>query len=114
MKVIEVRPGEHPEVKEISGSLESMQEAVQGYIECVYPWETEVCIVCNEEGKINGMEPNRALFDENDGRLVDIIAGPFLIVGIEGPEFRSLTQDEIEAFGQLFWLPEFWGKEEEK
>lgn len=110
MKVIEVRPGEHPEVKEIKGDLESMQEAVEGYIECVYPWEAEVCIVCNEEGKINGMKLNRGIWDENDGNLVDVIAGTFLVVGIKDTTFRSLTQDEIEAFGQLFWLPEIWGE----
>ena len=107
MKVIEVRPGKHPEVKEIKGDLESMQEAVEGYIECVYPWAEEVCIVCNEEGKMNGMTPNRALCDE-EGRIYDIICGPFLVAGLNGTEFRSLTQAEIESYGQQFWHPEFF------
>ena len=37
MKILVVEPGEKPEVREIDGSLKSMQEIVSGTIEAVYP-----------------------------------------------------------------------------
>ena len=50
-----------------------MQAAVGGDIEAFYPFEEEVCIVCNEEGKINGMALNRAIREE--GTQVDMSYG---------------------------------------
>ena len=42
---------------EIDASLAGMQKTVGGLIEPFYPFEEQVCIVCNEESKINGMPP---------------------------------------------------------
>lgn len=64
MKVLVIEAGRQPMVKEIEGSLRSMQEIVGGYIQPVYPWREEVALVCNEEGKINGMALNRPLLDD--------------------------------------------------
>lgn len=63
--VVMLEPGKLAKVTEINSSLASMQAAVGGgLIEAVYPFEEEVCVVCNEEGKINGMPLNRALYAE--------------------------------------------------
>lgn len=51
-----------------------MQEIVGGYIQAVHYFDELVTLVCNEEGKINGSELNRAIKDDN-GKIVDIIAG---------------------------------------
>lgn len=65
IKVVMLEPGKLAKITEINSSLASMQEAVGGgLIEAVYPFEEEVAIVCNEEGKINGMPLNRALYAE--------------------------------------------------
>lgn len=61
MKVVLLEPGKQAKIADIGTSLESMQRTVGGYIEAVYPFEEEVCIVCNEEGKIYGLPLNRAL-----------------------------------------------------
>lgn len=45
-------------------NLKSMQSVVGGYIQAYYPWLEEVVIVCNDEGKINGMPLNRPAFGE--------------------------------------------------
>ena len=66
---------------EIGDGLESLQKAVGGLIDCAYPWREKVCIVCNDEGLINGMPMNRAV--ERYGAL----AGPFFICGISGENF---------------------------
>ena len=63
IKVVLVEPGKLARVAEIGTELEDLQRAVQGLIETYYPFEEEVCIVCNDEGKINGMKLNRAIYD---------------------------------------------------
>src|SRR5699024_6863922 len=44
--------------------LEAMQELVGGDIEEYMPFEDEVAIICNEEGKIIGLPLNRAIYSE--------------------------------------------------
>ena len=60
-----------------------------------------------DEGKINGMELNRALRDDND-RIYDIIAGPFLICGLDGDRFGSLPDELISKFSEQFKQPEMF------
>lgn len=62
IKVVLAEPGKLARQAEIPASLEGMQATVKGSIEAFYPFEEEVCIVCNEEGKINGMPLNRAVY----------------------------------------------------
>lgn len=82
-----------------------MQKFVGGLIEAVYPWNEPVCIVCNDEGKINGMELNRALRDEN-GRMYDIVAGAFFIADCSGENFGSLSQEQQQRYLKKFEKPE--------
>ncbi len=63
--VLIVEPGKEPYVKEIDSGLESLQHEVGGYIEAIYPYEDPVALVCNEEGKLEGLPLNRALRDED-------------------------------------------------
>ena len=81
MQALIVEPLKVPYVKEVGEELEDLQHEVGGYIEAVYPFEDEIAIVCNEEGKLNGLELNRALRGD-DGEIYDIIAGKFLVVGL--------------------------------
>ena len=103
MKVIVIRPYTQPKVEEIENTLEAKQEIVGGYIEAVYPWEDEIALICNEEGKINNLPLNRFLFDE-DGNPVDYIAGTFLICGapIDSEDFTSVPDELIDKYMKLF------------
>ena len=82
MRVLVVEPWKEPYLKTISGDLKSLQREVGGLIDATYPFEDMVAIVLNGEGKLNGMMPNRGLYNE-DGELYDIIAGPSLSRGLE-------------------------------
>lgn len=62
MRVVLCEPGKLARVTYIQPGLESMQRIVGGYIEPYYGFEEEVCIVCNEEGKIQGLPLNRAVY----------------------------------------------------
>lgn len=71
MEVLMVEPGKYPYVTTIKNELEAMQKAVGGYIEAISLEDGNV-IILNEEGKLMGLEGNRALGD-------DILVGPFLL-----------------------------------
>ena len=66
MKVLMVEPGKSPYAAEIESGLKSLQAAVGGDIQAVYPYEDPVALICNEEGKLLGLPLNRALFDDDD------------------------------------------------
>ena len=57
ISVLLVEPGKYPRMIEIEDSLEAMQRVVGGDIEEFMPYEEEIAIICNEEGKMNGMLP---------------------------------------------------------
>ena len=113
MQVIVVEPGKEAEIREIGSSLESLQEAVGGWIEAVYPYKDPVAIVCNEEGKLDGLPLNRALRDE-DGYIYDVIAGTFLVVGLTEDNFGSLSDELAERYLELFRQPEVFLQEGER
>lgn len=105
MDVLLVKPGMYPQAVQIGGELEDLQKAVGGDIEAVYPFNEEVALVVNGEGKINGSELNRALRDDN-GQIYDIIAGDFLVVGLGEDDFCSLSPELMKQFEEHFHQPE--------
>lgn len=105
IKVVMVEPGKVARIEEIDNSLESMQSIVGGWIEAYYPFEEEVCIVCNDDGKINGMPLNRAIYTE-DQEMMDIIAGPFFVCDCSGEEFDSLNDEQCQCYLEKFRYPE--------
>lgn len=105
IQVVLCEPMKQARITTITNSLASLQQIVGGYIEAVYPFDDPVAIICNEEGKINGLELNRALRDER-GTVYDILAGTFLLVGLGGENFTSLTPEHQEKYRKLFEYPE--------
>ena len=105
--VVACYPGKSAVVMRIQNTLEAKQAFVGGYIQAVYPFDDPVAIVCNEEGKINGLEPCRALFDEG-GDIYDIIVGPFLICGLDDEGFISLTKEQQEEYLAMFRHPQMF------
>ena len=98
IKVLVVEPNELPKIKEIPNTLSAKQQIVDGYIEYTYlENENDIAIICNEEGKINGLPLNRDIG-------YDIIAGTFIIVGDDGVtgEDRSLNEEQIEKYTKYF------------
>ena len=79
MTVLVVEPMKAPYVKSIPNELEDLQQAVGGDIEMTYPFEDEVGILLNGNGKFEGLPLNRALYDDR-GQVYDAIAGTFLVV----------------------------------
>lgn len=109
INVLLVRPEEFPRPFQVGTEVEDLQAAVGGNIRLVCPFEAPVVIICNEEGKLNGLPLNRALRDE-DGRMYDILAGDFLVVGLSWDDFGSLTPEEMDKYEKLFHSPEVFVK----
>ena len=107
ISVVLCEPGKLAKATTIESSLESYQKTVGGYIEAYYPFEEPVCIVCNEEGKINGLPLNRAVYAGPDrGEMLDIIAGTFFICDCSGENFGSLSPEQLRRYTELFKCPE--------
>ena len=107
MNVLVVEPMKEPYLKDIASGLSSLQHEVGGYIEAIYPYEDLVGIVCNEEGKLEGLPLNRAIYNEN-GEMVDIISGTFLIVGLSEDNFAGLSDVMADKYAKLFESPEIF------
>ena len=99
LQVLVIEPEKVPELKTIENSLNSLQNIVGGFIECVTLDENTI-LYCNDEGKLEGLQGNRRLGN-------DIIAGTFLICGIDedGGEI-SLTDEQIQTWSNRFAEPE--------
>ena len=90
----------------VRDDLQSLQQAVGGYIEITYPFPDDVCICGNEEAKLIGMEGTRRL----NG---DVYAGPLLLLGYDGAgELQSLTEEQMERYAVQFAEPEEISQEE--
>ena len=104
--VVMLMPGEESKVVKIGSRLEDLQKAVGGgYIEAIYPFRDDACIICNDEGKFNGMKPNRTLYGERK-EIVDIIYGPFFVCGKDRENFTSLSPELARKYEQMFKVPE--------
>lgn len=110
MQVLVVEPERRPEVRDIDGSLKTMQEIVDGLIQPIY-LDDSVALLCNDEGKLMNLTANRGLRDKN-GQIYDIVFGTFFLCGAPADcdHFTSLTQEQIEKYRKRFRTPEvFWG-----
>ena len=113
VKAIKCSPYEQATKVIIGNDLDSLQEAVDGLIELVYPpmlceIDERLVLMCNEEGKLEGLPYSRALYD-TDGELYDIVAGTCYILYDDGEGgFEDIPDDVIKrVLNDKDWL--CWG-----
>ena len=98
MKVLMVEPGKSPYAAEIESGLKSLQAAVGGDIQAVYPYEDPVALICNDEGKLLGLPLNRPLWDG-----ADVLAGPGFLAGCDNEgNMTSLPQGAMDFYKEKF------------
>lgn len=109
--VLMVEPGKHPRVTTLGTELDDLQKAVsigadyQGLIEIINIGNGD-CLLCNEEGKLIGLEGNRRLGN-------DIIVGVFYILSEDlVGNLVSLSDKKIQYYTELFWEPERFDRTE--
>ena len=88
MRVIIKEAGKNPQLKDIDNTLEALKDIVGGYIEVV-SMEDNILLICNEEGKMQGLPPN---FSTG----YDVIVGTAVFVSFDGKEdFTSLNDEQM-------------------
>lgn len=99
--VVKVEPMKEPVIATLTNDLDHLQKAVsigadyQGLIEFVY-LEDNVSILCNEEGKLIGLTPNRRLGD-------DILCGVFYVVAEDrNGNLKSLSPAQQDKYLKQF------------
>ena len=100
MKILLIEPGKTARAAEMENNLTAMQKTVGGPIQALYPWEDPVALVCNDEGKNEGLQLNRMLED------YDIVEGTFFLCGIEEDHFCDLPDSLMEKYRRKFLDPE--------
>ena len=88
MRVIRKRPGQVPQIVDVENTLESLQFEVDGWIEAV-TFSEDACVICNEEGRIQGLPFNLEL-------MGILFFGTILIVGVDGENFTDLSDAGVE------------------
>lgn len=105
IKVLYFKVGREPKVIEIENTLEAKQKLVGGYIEMECPpiHDDSAVVICNEEGKLLGLEPNIYLFTE-EGIPYDVICGDCFIVDapLDSDEFGSLSDEQIAKYSLFY------------
>lgn len=86
IKVCHKEPGRPVQIREINNTLGALQHLVGGYIELARVFKKGIAILCDEEGLIKDKRPN----------CMGLV-GPIVFIGLNGSDFRSLTDDEILA-----------------
>ena len=105
IKVLKVAPHSKPKEVVLNNTLEALQKAVSegadsvGLIEII-PLTDTASLLCNEEGKLIGLEPNRRIGH-------DVICGTFYVVGEDREgNLTSLSAKDMEYFKVRFAVPE--------
>lgn len=78
---------------QIENTLEAKQKYVGGLIQAV-SLTPEIIVICNDEGKLQQLPPNRAWVDGSG--VVDYFAGNILCVRRSGDEFASILPEDID------------------
>ena len=110
IRVISVPVGRQAYAKEIDRGLKALQNEVGGLIQVLYPFEDEIALICNDEGKLMGLPLNRALkMDGLSGiQIYDIISGDFLVAFApsDSENFESMPDDLLRKYLAIFKYPE--------
>ena len=105
IKVLKVAPKMPPEIVTLDNNLRALQEAVSigadyvGLIEII-DLDDKACILCNEEGKLIQLEPNRRFYD-------DVLCGVFYVTGQDKQgNLTSLSDAQIKHYTDVYAIPE--------
>lgn len=94
VRILKIEPGKVPEVIEVENRLSVYQELVGGPIEAL-TLSDSVCMIVNENGKLEGLTPNRHFGD-------DILVGTVLIIGRKDEFLVSLAPDDLAEYESRF------------
>lgn len=99
MRVIRIDTAHRIYWDDLPNTLEALQQAVGGYIEVV-PLNEQLCVICNEEGKLLGLPPVAAM-----PAWRDVLCGSLVICRTTPDgEFTNAEEDDLYTVGEYLML----------
>ena len=96
MKVLLIKPMEHPQVVDIENSLKEFYRILD--CDCI----TECAALVTDDNGLFTEKP----FSRYIPELEQPIKGNFFICGLGEEDFAELPQDLLQRFRERFWVPE--------
>lgn len=94
IRILVKEPFAEPEERTVTDKLETYQKIVEGYIETVRI-ASDLLLVCNECGKLDGLTPNFAFCGDS------IVGTVFFVSYDDDGNFVSLTDKQINSINFL-------------
>ena len=102
MKVLLIKPMEHPRVVDIEDTLAEYYRILEcDCITATYPWADRVALVTDDNGLFT-----EKLFSRYIPELEQPIKGNFFICGLGEEDFAELPENLIRKYTERFWKPE--------
>lgn len=123
IKVVICEPFIEAKEIEVDSDYVSLSNLIGKYVSTFDLITNKVVIVYDDEGKLNGSQFNRAIFQEDKltdfktkkkHQLIDLIYNSFIICGTDGENLISLTDEQIEQYKNLYKYSEILNMNDEK
>lgn len=102
MKVLLIKPMEHPQVVDIEDSLDEFYRILEcDCITATYPWADRVALVTDDNGGFTEKSFSRCIPE-----LEQPIKGNFFLCGLGEENFTELPENLIRKYTERFWVPE--------
>lgn len=99
MRILFRKPSNQPlQLMEVENELKPIQDLIGGYLQVVDIGQKVICIL-DEEGMLKGCSPN--YYHDMYG----MILGNVIFCGVDGGEFTSLTDKQIEYVADYIGFP---------
>ena len=101
MRVIRIDTAHRIYWDDLPNTPEALQQAVGGYIEVV-PLNEQLCVICNEEGKLLGLPPVATMPVRRD-----VLCGPLVICRTtQDGEFSDAQEEDLYTVGEHLVIAE--------
>lgn len=103
IKVLLVEPFDKPKMITIENNYQAISEIIYGDVDEYMPFEDDVALLCNADGKRLSLSASHTITDTETGKT-DLIYGSFILVGSSkfDSEYHSLDDDLIDKYMDLF------------
>lgn len=103
IKVLLVEPFDKPKIITIENNYQAISEIICGDVDEYMPFEDNVALLCNADGKRLFLSASHTVTDIETGKT-ELIYGGFIIIGASkfDTEYHSLDDNLIDKYMDLF------------